>query len=101
MVTTTSSTSEIFAFAYELTGTQTGGFTLVDADHKGSHVDPIAGNITVKDPNGGSVSDGQNLKINVNHGNTADPDIFDTGKFKFIETATVQDGTTYAYRHCH
>ena len=73
-------------------------FTLVDANTvnntvNGGHVDPIGGNIEVKDPNGGSVSDGQNLKINVNNGNTADSSIFDTGTFKFIETATVQDGT--------
>ena len=97
MATPTTSTEETFLFAYQLSGSQTGTFTLVDSNSSNNgnnhgHVDPIAGNIKVKDPDGGTVSDGQNLKINVNHGNTADPGIFDTGKFTFIETATVQDG---------
>jgi len=85
-------TTETFNFAYELSGTQLGGFTIQDAA-AGGNVDPIAGNVKVKDPDGGTVDLGDKLKV-THVGFTGDTSIFDTGKFTFIASADVKDHAT-------
>jgi hypothetical protein len=82
-------TTETFNFAYELTGDPLGGFTINDAA-AGGNVDPIAGNIKIKDPNGGTVSEGDNVKIG-KIGFTGNAGVFDTGKFTFIASYDVKD----------
>jgi len=57
MVTTTSSTSETFNFAYALQGSPLTGFTLQDEDPSTKKlVDPAAGTVSVADPNGGHIN---------------------------------------------
>lgn len=82
MVTTP--TSENFNFAYELQVNANGGFTLQDANPSTKLVDPIAGNITVTDPNGGKISLDQPIEGTVDGVNVGP-------SFVFIAQADVKD----------
>jgi hypothetical protein len=82
-------TTDTFNFAYELTGDPLSGFKITDAA-AGGNVDPIAGHVKVKDANGGTISEGDNLKV-AKVGFTGNGAVFDTGKFTFIASYDVQD----------
>jgi hypothetical protein len=59
----TTPASENFNFAYELQMNGNGSFTLQDANPSTKLVDPVAGNITVTDPNGSKVSLDQPIDV--------------------------------------
>jgi hypothetical protein len=82
MVTTP--TSENFNYAYELQVDANGGFTLQDANPSTKLVDPIAGNITVTDPNGGKIRLDQPIEGTVDGVNVG-------SSFVFIAQADVKD----------
>jgi hypothetical protein len=88
-------TTDTFNFAYELSGSVTGGFTLVDADTSTKKVvDPFAAQVTVKDPNAGTVNEGQTVKVtDVGIDNTTTA--MGTGNYTFIGAYDIKDhGTT-------
>ena len=91
MVTTTSSTSETFGFAYELTGSLKKGFTLQDYIPRTKNlIDPAAGNVTVVDPNGGKISLGQQIDVQ-SEGANVDPAFKAGDHYAFIAQANVKD----------
>jgi hypothetical protein len=92
MVTTTSSTSETFAFAYELSGSYRDGFTIQDDIPSTSYVDPVAGNVQVGNPNGSTVTMGEQLNVN-SEGFNVDPK-FATGQYTFVAQGEVKDHGT-------
>jgi Hint domain len=83
-------TTELFHFAYKLTGTLAGrDFAIADDLTTTPKVDPVATGVTFRDPNGGDLFSGETAKVtNV----SLDFDsIFQTGNYKFVETATAPD----------
>ena len=91
MVTPTSSSSETFNFAYALTGSVQGGFTLVDENTSTKNVvDPAGTTVTVEDPNGDKISSGQQLYV-TSEGLNVDP-VFEISKnYVFVAQGTVED----------
>jgi hypothetical protein len=83
MVTTP--TSENFNFAYELQKNASGNYTLQDANPSTKLVDPVAGNITVTDPNGSELSFKDPIQGTYNNGISAGP------SFEFIAQADIRD----------
>src|SRR4051794_23114297 len=91
MVTTTSSTSETFNFAYALQGNGVDGFKLQDNDPSTKKpIDPIAGTVTVVDPNGGSISAGQQIQVASGGGNLQ-PWVTTGNDYVFVAQASVKD----------
>lgn len=89
-------TTETFNYAYALTGSIHGGFTLVD-DNSASpkYVDPIAAGVTLKDPDGGNLVSGNSAKVTGISLDWDTADAFSTGNFTFVAKADVKDhGTT-------
>lgn len=91
MVTPTSPSSETFNFAYALTGSVQGGFTLVDENTGTKNVvDPAAGTVTVEDPNGDKVTAGAQLDV-TSEGLNIDSS-FGVGQgYVFVAQGTVDD----------
>ena len=83
--------TETFNFAYALSGDFTSGFTIEDTNPNTNFVDPAAGNVKVKDANGGSITDGQGFKVT--HVGI-DYSGFSTGRYIFAGTADVKDHNT-------
>jgi hypothetical protein len=83
--------TETFNFAYQLTGSVSGGFTLEDPDPSSRKiVDPFAAQVTVKDPDGGTESEGQKIKVtDVGIDNTSTS--MDKGNYTFIGAYDVKD----------
>jgi hypothetical protein len=84
-------TTETFQYAYTLSG-NVDHLKIVDDDkHTKSLVDAAATDVTLKDPNGGDLHSGDTAKVTKVG---VDFYSFDTGKYTFIETATVDDHGT-------
>lgn len=77
--------SENFNFAYELEKNPNGNYTLQDAIPSTKLVDPVAGNITVTDPDGSDVSYKDPIQGTYNNGINAGP------SFEFIAQADLKD----------
>jgi Hint domain len=83
----TTATTETFQFAYALTG-DFNDLKISDENSKTSYVDAAAGNVTLQDSNGGSLSEGNTTKV-THVGFSAYS--FDKGKYTFVGTADVTD----------
>jgi hypothetical protein len=92
MTVITPATTETFEYAYTLSG-NINNLKIVDDDkHTKSLVDAAATDVTLKDPNGSDLESGDTAKVTKVG---VDFYSFDTGKYTFIETASVDDhGTT-------
>jgi hypothetical protein len=94
MVTTTSSTSETFGFAYELQGSLQAGFTLQDDIPSTKNlVDPVAGTVKVVDPNGGTIGLGQQIDVQ-SEGLNIDKAFGIGNSYVFVAQANVKDQST-------
>jgi hypothetical protein len=83
-------TTETFDFAYALTG-NFNDLKILDENKKTSnYVDAAAGDVTLQDPKGGTLSEGHTAKI-THVGFSAYS--FDKGKYTFVGTADVTDHT--------
>lgn len=83
-----SATIEKFDYSYELTASYNSSGTLTFTLGQ-----LAAGNITVKDPDGGDVTGGETLKVSkIGFNGYENNSPFDTGKYTFIETATIGHG---------
>jgi hypothetical protein len=88
MVTTPTETFENFNFAYGLSGSVQGGFSIEDSIPKTKNiVDPVAGNVTVTDPDGGEITYNKQVYIAVGGNGVPAP-------FVFIAQADVKDHGT-------
>jgi hypothetical protein len=87
----TTPTTETFQYAYTLSG-GINNLKIVDDDkHTKGLVDAAATDVTLKDPNGGDLHSGDTARVT--HVGVEFYE-FDTGKYTFIETATVDDHGT-------
>jgi Hint domain len=94
MVTTTSSTSETFGFAYELQGSLQAGLTLQDDIPSTKNlVDPVAGTVKVVDPNGGTIGLGQQIDVQ-SEGLNIDKAFGIGNSYVFVAQANVKDQST-------
>ena len=87
---TTTATAETFQFAYALTG-DFNDLKISDENSKTNYVDAAAGNVTLQDPNGGTLGEGDAAKV-THVGFSAYS--FDKGRYTFVGTAEVKDHGT-------